>query len=104
MTAGLSAAALDRITTMNPRIVALAAAGVLLGWPVASPVRAGEEWPQFRGPQGDGVARGSRPPLQWGEGESKGVRWHAPVHGRGWGSPVVGGGRVWLTTATEKGT
>lgn len=61
-----------------------------------------EDWPQFRGPAGDGIAVGSRPPVQWSE--TNGVRWFRPVHGRGWSSPIVSGGKVWLTTATEKGT
>jgi outer membrane protein assembly factor BamB len=37
-------------------------------------------------------------PVQWSE--SLNVRWKTPVPGRGWSSPVVADGRVWLTTAT----
>lgn len=54
------------------------------------------DWPQFRGPTGQGHADEAIP-LEWGEGRN--VRWKAPVPGRGWSSPVVAGGRVWLTTA-----
>ena len=66
--------------------------------PAVAPAR--EEWPEFRGPGGQGhsVERGL--PLQWGEG--KNVAWKAPVAGLGWSSPVVAGGRVWLTTAVEQ--
>lgn len=60
------------------------------------------DWPQYRGPRGDGVALGSKPPMEWGEGRS--VKWFTPVHGKAWSSPIVVGGRVWVTTATEKGT
>ena len=35
-------------------------------------------------------------PLEWSE--SRNVLWKTPVPGRGWSSPVVAGGRVWLTT------
>ena len=58
------------------------------------------QWPQFRGPEGNGVAAGT-PPLNWSESEH--VKWRRPVRGRAWSSPVVLGSQVWLTTATEDG-
>jgi len=54
------------------------------------------QWPQFRGPTGQGYADNARPPLEWSETQN--VVWKVPV-GDGWSSPVVSGGRVWLTTA-----
>jgi len=68
---------------------------------LAGSVLAGD-WPQFRGPNGDGMAVEANPPIEWGEGQ--GVKWFTGVHGKAWSSPVVSGGKVWLTTATEKGT
>lgn len=65
------------------------------------PSVAGESWPQFRGPTGDGHAPGARVPLRWSETE--GVVWKTPIHGRGWSSPVIWGGQIWMTTATEDG-
>src|SRR5262245_5664982 len=59
-----------------------------------------EDWPEFRGPTGQGHSSERGLPLEWSE--SAGVRWKAPVPGRGWSSPVVAAGRVWLTTATEE--
>jgi outer membrane protein assembly factor BamB len=58
------------------------------------------DWPEFRGPGGQGhsVERGL--PLEWGEGRN--VVWKTPVPGLGWSSPVVAGGRVWITTAIEQ--
>jgi outer membrane protein assembly factor BamB len=58
------------------------------------------EWPQFRGPQGDGITAARNLPLSWSETEN--VAWKTPIDGRGWSSPVVGDGVVWLTTAVEK--
>jgi len=58
-------------------------------------------WPEFRGPRGDGHAPEARVPLRWSEAEN--VRWKPPVPGRAWSSPVVWGGKVWVTTAAEKG-
>jgi outer membrane protein assembly factor BamB len=57
-----------------------------------------EDWPQFRGPGGQGQSSERGLPLQWSESEN--VAWKVPIPGRGWSSPVVAGGRVWLTTAT----
>jgi len=60
-----------------------------------------EDWPQFRGPTGQGHSAESKLPPSWSETEN--VRWKTPVLGRGWSSPAVVGGRIWLTTATEDG-
>jgi outer membrane protein assembly factor BamB len=64
------------------------------------------QWPQFRGPAGDGLAtipgtaaRGL--PIHWSEKEN--VRWKTPIPYRGWSTPVVMDGQIWLTTATVDG-
>jgi outer membrane protein assembly factor BamB len=63
------------------------------------------DWPEFRGPSGDGHAvapeGGKGVPLEWSE--TRNVRWKRPIPHRGWSAPVVLGGQVWLTTATEEG-
>ncbi len=62
-----------------------------------------EEWPQFRGPTGQGHSSERGLPIVWSE--SQNVAWKVPVPGSGWSSPVVAGGRIWLTTAAkERGT
>jgi outer membrane protein assembly factor BamB len=60
-----------------------------------------QDWPQFRGPTGQGVSEERNLPLTWSE--NKNVRWKVAIPGRGWSSPVVQGDRIWLTTATEDG-
>jgi len=63
---------------------------------------AAADWPQFRGPVGDGVAAATAdPPVEWGD--AKNAAWKAVVPGRGRSSPVVVGDRVFLTTAVERG-
>jgi outer membrane protein assembly factor BamB len=59
------------------------------------------QWPQFRGPDGNGVSAVAGLPLTWSE--SQNVRWKTPIHGRGWSSPVILGRQVWVTTATPDG-
>ena len=58
-----------------------------------------DQWPEFRGPSGQGHASDTGLPLDWTE--SRNVVWKTPVAGRGWSSPVVADGRIWLTTSTE---
>jgi outer membrane protein assembly factor BamB len=58
---------------------------------------AAEDWPQFRGPTGQGLSGETGLPVEWSE--SQNVRWKTAVPGTGWSSPVVAGERVWLTTA-----
>ena len=62
------------------------------------PARA-DDWPQFRGPTGQGVSAAKQAPLAWSEQE--GVTWRTPIPGQGWSSPVVYARQVWLTTAIE---
>jgi outer membrane protein assembly factor BamB len=57
-----------------------------------------QDWPQFRGAGGQGHSSETGLPVEWSE--TKNIAWKTPVPGRGWSSPVVSGGRVWLTTAT----
>ena len=61
-----------------------------------------DQWPEFRGPTGQGLSDERGLPLEWNE--SRHVRWKVPLPGSGWSSPVVSDGRVWVTTAVEVGT
>jgi outer membrane protein assembly factor BamB len=72
---------------------------VLLLTSTASVARA-DDWPQFRGPTGQGHSAESGVPIEWSE--TKGVVWKTPVPGAGWSSPVVAGGRVWVTAAERE--
>ena len=69
--------------------------------------RAASDWPGFRGPWGDGfvsapgTAKIAGFPLHWSETEN--VKWKTEIPLRGWSTPVVMGGQVWLTTASPDG-
>jgi len=58
-------------------------------------------WGQWRGPLATGVAPKADPPIEWSE--TKNVRWKVEVPGRGSGTPVVWGDRVFLLTAIPSG-
>ena len=62
---------------------------------------AGSNWPQFRGPTGDGKTDAANLPLTWSE--TSNVKWKTAIHGRGWSSPVIWDKQIWMTTATKTG-
>ncbi len=67
----------------------------------ANILSADENWPQFRGPGGRGVAAGTNLPEQWSDTEN--VAWKTDIPGLGWSSPIVWGNRVLLTTSVSTG-
>jgi outer membrane protein assembly factor BamB len=63
---------------------------------------AGEQnWPQWRGPLGIGVAPDANPPVSWSE--TKNIRWKVKVPGLGLSTPVIWGERVFIQTAIPAG-
>jgi outer membrane protein assembly factor BamB len=62
---------------------------------------AAEDWPEFRGPTGQGHSTEKGLPLTWSEKEN--IRWKTALPGLGWSSPAILGDRIWLTTAADGG-
>lgn len=58
-------------------------------------------WPQFRGPDSNPVGANTRLVDRWSKTEN--VEWSQEIPGRGWSSPIVTGGRVYITTVTTEG-
>jgi len=67
----------------------------------ALPLAASNNWAEFRGPNGTGLALDADLPVTFGGSEN--VTWKTAIHGWGHSSPVVWGDQVWMTTATEDG-
>ncbi|MFN0066476.1 MAG: PQQ-binding-like beta-propeller repeat protein [Limisphaerales bacterium] len=63
----------------------------------ATAALAGRDWPAFRGPAGDGHSAATNVPVAWTA--TSNVAWKVAVPGRGWSSPVVAAGRLYLTAA-----
>ncbi|MDA1141879.1 MAG: PQQ-binding-like beta-propeller repeat protein [Planctomycetota bacterium] len=59
------------------------------------------DWPQYRGPSGNGHSTETGLPLEWGP--EKNIKWRAPLPGPGNSSPIVLGQRVFVTVAIENG-
>jgi outer membrane protein assembly factor BamB len=58
-------------------------------------------WPQFRGPTGDGVATTTNLPMDWNGTTGEGISWKSPVPLPGFSSPVVWQDRVFVSGGNE---
>lgn len=61
-----------------------------------------ENWPRWRGPEGNAVSRETGLPIRWSTTEN--VRWKIKVPGEGGSSPIVWDDAVFLTSSLEHGT
>lgn len=68
---------------------------------LAGMTAAADDWPQFRGPGGQGHSAARDLPVRWSETEN--IVWKQPLPGLGWSSPVIQAGKIWLTTAVDEG-
>jgi len=62
-----------------------------------------QDWNQWRGPTGNGGSVDANPPTEWSDTEN--VKWKVAIPGRGSGSPVISGNKVFVVSAvqTEQG-
>jgi outer membrane protein assembly factor BamB len=80
---------------------------LLLAVTIGSLTTTRADWPDLRGPWGDGHVSppgDTKPvglPLHWSE--TNNIKWKTEIPFRGWSTPVVMGSQIWLTTATEEG-
>jgi outer membrane protein assembly factor BamB len=85
-----------RILVTASTVIALAMEAPRL---CAATSSANDEWPEFRGPGGQGHSAATQPPVEWST--EKNVIWKQPIPGEGWSSPVVSRGQVFLTTGVS---
>ncbi len=74
-------------------VVVLLVCGVLSGGPVAA-----ENWPRFRGPNGQGVSETQGIPTKWSDDD---YAWKVTLPGRGHACPVVWSDRLFVTCAEQ---
>ncbi len=66
------------------------------------PAMAQTDWPQFRGPNANGIATGAATPTTWNVEKSENILWKAAVPGLGHSSPIIWGNRLFVTTAVNQ--
>ncbi|MCU0702906.1 MAG: PQQ-like beta-propeller repeat protein [Fimbriiglobus sp.] len=77
---------------------------LLLAFALSAPVlkdTTTANWAEFRGPNGTGHYTGPAVPETWGPDTH--VAWKTSIPGKGWSSPVLMKGKLYLTTAVPKG-
>jgi outer membrane protein assembly factor BamB len=77
----------------------IAQVGLIIAF--AMPVLGGNDWPRWRGPNGDSVADGGTLPTEWSP--TKNTRWSVRLPGWGTSSPVVFGDRLFVTSQSDEG-
>ena len=88
---------MDRLRRLILTGQAMCAVLCLTAW-----LSAGDRWPQFRGPTGQGYAPADAVlPERWSE--TRNVVWRCGIPGHGHSSPVVWDSQIWVTTATPDG-
>ena len=102
--AGTACLAAVLFVDLGKRPQAASAPGVSMVEP-SGPPEAGQYWPRWRGPSGQGLVEGSGYPDTWSnEGpNSKNIVWKAALPGSGNSSPIIWGDRIYLTTAYDGG-
>jgi len=93
---------MQNASALRPSFLALLAVCSLFVIASASSFAANCDWPQFRGPAGDGQSSATGLPLKWSE--TNNVKWKTAISGKAWSSPVVCGDQIWMTAAPEEGT
>lgn len=61
-----------------------------------------ENWPQWRGPRGDGTSKEQAVPLRWDGETRENIVWKAELPGKGHSSPIVWDDRIFVTTCVEE--
>ncbi|MDA1273142.1 MAG: PQQ-binding-like beta-propeller repeat protein [Verrucomicrobia bacterium] len=57
----------------------------------------GGDWPEFRGPTAQGHSMERNLPIEWSA--TRNVAWKQAIAGKGWSSPVIANGKIFLTSA-----
>lgn len=65
----------------------------------SSSAKVSTNWPQWRGPDGQGVSAETGLPDEWSN--TTNVKWKTPIAGRGHSSPIVWGKKIFLTSALD---
>jgi outer membrane protein assembly factor BamB len=78
-------------------------AGVLLAFIVHTSIlhasSGDSNWPQWRGPEGQGISSDKGVPTAWSATEN--IKWKTEISGRGHSSPIIWGKHIFLTSSIE---
>ncbi len=75
----------------------ITAMSVAVVW--ASAAEAASNWPQWRGPNANGIVEHGNPPVEWSE--TKNIQWKVAVPGKGHATPIIWENKIFLLTVTS---
>ena len=91
------------------QLVGLLALSVIMGTAVSGRILGGQasptapqNWPQWRGPDGNGISRATNLPTNWGP--DKNIVWKTPLPSWSGGTPVIWADRIFVTSPTKTTT
>jgi len=88
-----------RLTLGGLLVLVIGVCGIFSSPPRVADASGTSNWPQWRGPDGQGVSNEKNLPFEWNE--TKNVLWRTAIPGRGFSSPIVWNDKVFLTTSIE---
>jgi hypothetical protein len=91
----------DKRCLMKTCILRVSVHTALFLYLIGSQAGRADDWPRWRGPDGNAVSPETQLPLHWSTGDN--VRWKVAIEGEGFSSPIIWGQRIFLTTAKQKG-
>src|SRR3954469_675543 len=71
-----------------------------LGLLLVAPLARADNWPQWRGPSGDGISKETGVPSKWSKEEN--ILWSVPLPGMGGSTPIIWGDKLFLTTENKE--
>lgn len=66
------------------------------------PAAAQNNWPSFRGPRAEGIAKGATTATTWDVEKSENILWKKEIPGLGHSSPIIWGDKLFVTTAVNQ--
>jgi outer membrane protein assembly factor BamB len=81
---------------LKPRLPKKVSATILALMTLSALAAYAGNWPQWRGPSGDGISEGSDLPVRWSSTEN--IRWKASLEGLGASSPVIWENTLFVTS------
>jgi outer membrane protein assembly factor BamB len=74
-------------------------ATIAIVWTILATLASADNWPEWRGPSGNGVAPEGDYPTEWSA--TKNIRWRFELPGPGASTPIVWEDRIYLTCAVD---
>ena len=88
---------------MQTRLISIVLGALIACWSGSGALAESpdDNWPNWRGPNADGVAVKGSPPVTWSESEN--IKWKVQLPGKGSSTPVIWGNKIFIETAVPLG-